>query len=105
MRFVVIAAAWTMTIMAGSVPAAAQGIPGVIYAEQPTGVELSTYITTWPALEPELQRLRSAQRPAADSAFLLSISSTNWRKRARVSNSTRARPISGGIQTSGIASW
>jgi len=64
MRIVVVAAAWTMTIMAGSVPAAAQGIPGVIYAEQPTGVELSTYITTWPALEPELQRLRSAQRPA-----------------------------------------
>jgi tetratricopeptide (TPR) repeat protein len=50
-----------ITVVARAIPAAGQGVPGIIYAEQPTGIELSTYLATWPALEPEIQRLQSAQ--------------------------------------------
>jgi tetratricopeptide (TPR) repeat protein len=39
-------------------------VPGVIYADQPTGIELSVYLTTWPSLEPDIQRLRASQRAA-----------------------------------------
>ncbi len=37
-------------------------VPGVTYADQPTGIELSVYIATWPTLEPYIQRLRGSQR-------------------------------------------
>src|SRR3982074_2008590 len=37
-------------------------VPGVTYADQPTGIELSVYIATWPPLEPYIQRLRGSQR-------------------------------------------
>lgn len=62
MRGVVIAAVLAITAVAWAVPAAGQGAPGIIYAEQPTGIELSTYLATWPALTPEIQRLQSAER-------------------------------------------
>ena len=39
-------------------------VPGVTYADQPTGIELSVYLATWPALEPDIQRLRASQRTA-----------------------------------------
>ena len=39
-------------------------VPGITYADQPTGIELSVYFATWPALEPDIQRLRSSQRTA-----------------------------------------
>jgi tetratricopeptide (TPR) repeat protein len=39
-------------------------VPGVTYADQPTGIELSIYVATWPALEPDIRRLRAAQRSA-----------------------------------------
>lgn len=64
MRGVVIAAVLAITVVARAIPAAGQGVPGIIYAEQPTGIELSTSLATWPALEPEIQRLQSAQRVA-----------------------------------------
>jgi tetratricopeptide (TPR) repeat protein len=63
-RIVVIAVVWTLTMMAGSVPAAGQGVPGIVYAEQATGIELSTYVATWPALEAEIHRLQSVERTA-----------------------------------------
>lgn len=70
MRIVVIAAMWAITVLPGSVPAAGQGVPGIIYAEQPTGIEVSVYLATWPALEPEIQRLQSAQQSAERSAVM-----------------------------------
>ena len=27
-------------------------VPGITYADQPVGIELSTYLATWPALDP-----------------------------------------------------
>ncbi len=39
-------------------------VPGITYADQPTGIELSVYLATWPALESDIQRLRSSQRGA-----------------------------------------
>ena len=39
-------------------------VPGITYADQPTGIDLSIYVATWPALEPDIQRLRSSQRTA-----------------------------------------
>jgi tetratricopeptide (TPR) repeat protein len=39
-------------------------VPGITYADQPTGIELSVYLTTWPALESDIHRLRSSQRAA-----------------------------------------
>ena len=63
MRPVVIAAVWAIGVTAGSIPAVGQGVPGIIYAEQPAGIEIATYLATWPALEPEIHRL-SAERAA-----------------------------------------
>jgi tetratricopeptide (TPR) repeat protein len=62
MRPVVIAAVWAIGVMAGSIPAAGQSVPEIIYAEQPTGIEMATYLETWPALEPEIRRLQSTER-------------------------------------------
>jgi len=59
----VVIAVWAITAMARAIPVAAQGVPGIIYAEQPTGIEMATYLATWPALEPEIHRL-SAERAA-----------------------------------------
>jgi tetratricopeptide (TPR) repeat protein len=44
-----------------------QRVPGVTYADQPTGIELSVYLATWPALESDIRRLRSSQRAAVKS--------------------------------------
>jgi hypothetical protein len=63
-RRVLIAVVLAITVVAQAIPAARQGVPGIIDAEQPTGVELSTYLATWPALETEIHRLHSAQRAA-----------------------------------------
>jgi tetratricopeptide (TPR) repeat protein len=64
MRGVVIAAVLAITVVVRAIPALGQGVPGIIYAEQPTGIDLSTYLATWPALEPEIHHLQSARRPA-----------------------------------------
>jgi len=42
-------------------------VPGITYADQPTGIELTVYLATWPALESDIQRLRSSQRAAVKS--------------------------------------
>jgi hypothetical protein len=39
-------------------------VPGVTYADQPTGIDLSVYLAAWPSLEPDIQRLRASQRAA-----------------------------------------
>ena len=39
-------------------------VPGITYADQPTGIELSVYLATWPALESDIQRLHASQRAA-----------------------------------------
>jgi len=39
-------------------------VPGITYADQPTGIELSVYLATWPGLEPDIRRLQSSQRTA-----------------------------------------
>jgi len=39
-------------------------VAGITYADQPTGIDLSVYVAVWPALEPDIQRLRSSQRTA-----------------------------------------
>ena len=64
MRIVALAAVWEITAMAGAIPAAAQNVPGIIYAEQPTSIESAIYLTTWPALEPEIHRVQSDQGAA-----------------------------------------
>lgn len=64
MRPVVIAAVWAIALVKGSIPAAGQGVPGITYAEQPTGIEFATYVATWPALESEIHRLQSGERAA-----------------------------------------
>ena len=39
-------------------------VPGVTYADQPRGIELSVYLATWPTLGPSIQRLQASQRAA-----------------------------------------
>ena len=41
-----------------------QRVPGVTYADQPTGIDLSVYLATWPSLASDIQRLRASQRTA-----------------------------------------
>lgn len=41
-----------------------QNVPGVKYADQPSGIKLADYAATWPALGPYLQRLQAAQGAA-----------------------------------------
>jgi hypothetical protein len=38
-----------------------QHVPGIKYADQPTGIELSAYAATWPALKPYVLRLQASQ--------------------------------------------
>lgn len=64
MRPVVITAVWAIGVMAASIPAAGQNVPGILYAEQPAGIEMATYLATWPALEPEIHGLQSGERAA-----------------------------------------
>jgi cytochrome c-type biogenesis protein CcmH/NrfG len=42
-------------------------LPDVIYMDQPTGIELSVYTATWPALEPLVTRLRAGQSRAVEA--------------------------------------
>jgi tetratricopeptide (TPR) repeat protein len=48
---------------------AAQGqrLSDVVYMDQPTGVALSTYVSTWPALEPYVTRLKASQTDAVEA--------------------------------------
>ena len=41
-----------------------QNVPGVTYADQPTGIALSAYAETWPGLKPYVQRLQASQSTA-----------------------------------------
>ena len=56
---------------AGSIeqPNAAQNLrlPDIIYMDQPTGIDASTYVTTWPQLAPCLDRLKSSQSSAVEA--------------------------------------
>ena len=40
--------------------ASGQNVPGIKYADQPTGIKLVEYAAAWPALSPYLQRLQAA---------------------------------------------
>ena len=53
-----------------------QRAPGVTYADQPTGIELSVYLATWPSLEPYIHRLRGAQRSAVEAGLQERAAST-----------------------------
>jgi hypothetical protein len=61
--------AWTLAIGVVGAPSAAesQRLPDIVYADQPTGIELSVYVATWPSLEPYIQRLRGSQRAAVEA--------------------------------------
>ena len=55
-----------LAIRVAGTPRAANGqnVPGLKYADQPTGIELSAYMSTWPALKPYVQRLQASQGAA-----------------------------------------
>ena len=44
--------------------ATGQHVPGIKYADQPTGIELPAYVATWPALKPYVVRLQASQGAA-----------------------------------------
>jgi tetratricopeptide (TPR) repeat protein len=44
-----------------------QGIAGITYADQPKGIELSVYVTTWPLLEPDIRRLQTSRRASVET--------------------------------------
>jgi tetratricopeptide (TPR) repeat protein len=50
-------------------PLGAQGLrlSDVIYMDQPTGIELSVYVATWPSLTPYIDRLKAAQFAAVEA--------------------------------------
>jgi tetratricopeptide (TPR) repeat protein len=61
--------AWALAIgvVGASSAAESQRLPDIIYADQPTGIEISVYVATWPSLEPYIQRLRGSQRAAVEA--------------------------------------
>jgi hypothetical protein len=46
-----------------------QDVQGITYAEQPTGIELRVYATSWPALEAYVRRLEASGRAAVKTAL------------------------------------
>ena len=56
-------------------PSEYQHVPGITYADQPTGIVLSIYLATWPSLEPYVQRLRTSQHAAVKADLLQRVAS------------------------------
>jgi tetratricopeptide (TPR) repeat protein len=61
--------AFLLAICAAAPPASGQDarLPDVTYMDQPTGIELSVYTATWPALEPFVTRAKAGQSRAVEA--------------------------------------
>jgi hypothetical protein len=50
-------------------------LPDVIYMDQPTGIDLSTYLATWPSLQPYIARLSASPHSAVEADLKLQVES------------------------------